>query len=49
MEQIHSLVFWTNFAFPVQQKSDFCSFKETTWILGAGELGSFHLLADKHL
>ena len=32
--KIHSLVVWTDFAFPAQQKSDFLSFKETSWILG---------------
>ena len=39
MGEIHSLVFWTDFAFPIQQKSDFCSFEETPWILGINELG----------
>ena len=49
MEQTHSLVFWMDFVFPVQQKSDFCSFEGTPWILGVDELGSFHLLANEHL
>jgi len=37
--KIHPLVFWTNFAFLIQQKSEFCSFEETPWILGIDELG----------
>ena len=49
MEQIYSLAFWSDFVFLVQQKSDFCSFEGTPWILGVDELGSFHLLVDEHL
>ena len=49
MGKIHSLVFWMDFAFPVQQKNDFFSFEETPWILGVDKLGSFHLLANEHV
>ena len=39
MGKIHSLVFWRDFAFSVQQESDFCSFRETPGILGVDEAG----------
>ena len=49
MGKIHSLVFWMDFAFPVQQKNDFFSFEETPWILGDEELVSLHFLVDENL